>query len=164
MVAFSVSWSLYPALTPLECPDRMSLCVWLLCPGGKIMAVALSLGPDTAWVSVSPGMVLQPGVMLFCTIRPIPLGTKTSRLDRTSASLRVPYADLPAIPVASQLLVKTAAAAAKLLQSCSTLCDPIGGSPPSSPIPGILQARTLEWVAISFSGIGALVFHNLSRS
>ena len=45
----------------------------------------------------------------------------------------------------------TAAAAAKSLQSCPTLCDPIDGNPPGSPIPGILQARTLEWVAISFS-------------
>ena len=44
-----------------------------------------------------------------------------------------------------------AAAAAKSLQSCPTLCDPIAGSPPGSPVPGILQARTLEWVAISFS-------------
>ena len=44
-----------------------------------------------------------------------------------------------------------AAAAAKLLQSCPTLCNPIDGSPPGSPVPGILQARTLEWVAISFS-------------
>ena len=42
-------------------------------------------------------------------------------------------------------------AAAKLLQSCPTLCDPRDSSPPGSPIPGILQARTLEWVAISFS-------------
>ena len=42
-------------------------------------------------------------------------------------------------------------AAAKLLQSCPTLCDPIGGSPPGSSVPGILQARILEWVAISFS-------------
>ena len=40
---------------------------------------------------------------------------------------------------------------AKLLQSCPTLCDPIDGSPLGSPVPGILQARTLEWVAISFS-------------
>ena len=48
-------------------------------------------------------------------------------------------------------LPTAAAAAAKLLQSCPTLCDPIDGSPPGSPIPGILQARTLEWVAISFS-------------
>ena len=45
----------------------------------------------------------------------------------------------------------TYAAAAKLLQSRLTLCDPIDGSPPGSPVPGILQARTLEWVAISFS-------------
>ena len=44
-----------------------------------------------------------------------------------------------------------AAAAAKLLQSCPTLCDPIDSSPPGIPVPGILQARTLEWVAISFS-------------
>ena len=44
-----------------------------------------------------------------------------------------------------------AAAAAKSLQSCPTLCDTIDGSPPGSPVPGILQARTLEWVAISFS-------------
>ena len=44
-----------------------------------------------------------------------------------------------------------AATTAKSLQSCPTLCDPIDGSPPGSPVPGILQARTLEWVAISFS-------------
>ena len=47
--------------------------------------------------------------------------------------------------------LKTAAAAAKSLQSCPTLCDPIDGSPPGSLVPGILQARTLEWVAVSFS-------------
>ena len=46
---------------------------------------------------------------------------------------------------------KAAAAAAKLLQSGLTLCDPIDGSPPGSPVPGILQARTLEWVSISLS-------------
>ena len=57
----------------------------------------------------------------------------------------------------SQLIILTygmnavaAAAAAKSLQSCLTLCDPIDSSPPGSPVPGILQARTLEWVAISF--------------
>jgi len=43
---------------------------------------------------------------------------------------------------------------AKSLQSCPTLCDPIDGSPPGSTIPGILQARTLEWVAVSFSNAG----------
>ena len=50
-----------------------------------------------------------------------------------------------------QQSVSVAAAAAKSLQSCPTLCDPIEGSPSGSPAPGILQARTLEWVAISFS-------------
>ena len=51
----------------------------------------------------------------------------------------------------SELEVAAAAAAAKSLQSCLTLCDPIDGSPPGSPIPGILQTRILEWVAVSFS-------------
>ena len=60
------------------------------------------------------------------------------------------------IPIAPRCIWKgcnitNAAAAAKLLQSCLTLSDPIDGSPPGSPVPGILQARTLEWVAISFS-------------
>ena len=49
--------------------------------------------------------------------------------------------------------VCSAAAAAKSLQSCRTLCNSIDGSPPGSPVPGILQARTLEWVAISFSNV-----------
>ena len=50
-----------------------------------------------------------------------------------------------------RVVLMHAAAAAKLLQSCPTLCDPIDSIPPGSPVPGILQARTLEWVAISFS-------------
>ena len=56
----------------------------------------------------------------------------------------VPFTQLRNIPSA-------VAAAAKLLQSCPTLCDPTDGSPSGSPVPEILQARTLEWVAISFS-------------
>ena len=55
---------------------------------------------------------------------------------------------LPAFTLAGHL---SNTAAAKSLQSCTTLCDPIDGSPPGSPVPGILQARTLAWVAISFS-------------
>ena len=50
-------------------------------------------------------------------------------------------------------MFQATAATAKSLQSCLTLCDPIDGSPPGSPIPGILQARTLEWAAISFSKV-----------
>ena len=53
------------------------------------------------------------------------------------------------IPTSHLILMWNAAAAANSLQSCPTLCNPIDGSPPGSPVPGILQARTLEWVAIS---------------
>ena len=55
------------------------------------------------------------------------------------------------IEMAILRLKTSAAAAAKSLQSCLTLCDPRDGSPPGSPVPGILKARTLEWVVISFS-------------
>ena len=54
-------------------------------------------------------------------------------------------------PTTATFKVVVATAAAASLQSCLTLCDPLDGSPPGSPIPGILQARTLEWVAISFN-------------
>ena len=54
-------------------------------------------------------------------------------------------------PFLTSLCIIGSAAAAKLLQSCPTLCNPVDGSPPASPVLGILQARTLEWVAISFS-------------
>ena len=57
---------------------------------------------------------------------------------------------------------QTAAAAATSLQSCPTLCDPIDGSPPGSAIPGILQARTLEWGAIAFSIETAVTLKSLT--
>ena len=68
----------------------------------------------------------------------------------------ISYSDFSHPIPSTSFLVKfdngiSVAAAAKSLQSCPTLCDPIDGSPPGSPVPGILQARTLEWVAISFS-------------
>ena len=56
------------------------------------------------------------------------------------------------------MMCAAAAAAAKSLYSCLTLCDPIDGSPPGSPVPGILQAKTLEWVAISFSNIHTAIY------
>ena len=62
-----------------------------------------------------------------------------------------PPSHLPPHPIPQGHPSAAAAAAAKSLQSCLTLCDPIDGSPPGSPVPGILQARTLEWVTISFS-------------
>ena len=55
------------------------------------------------------------------------------------------------VPLPCLEIDPAAATAAKSLQSCPTLCDPIEDSPPGCPVPGILQARTLEWVAISFS-------------
>ena len=63
----------------------------------------------------------------------------------------VNHSDGPRDSLSKNSGVGAAAAAAKSLQSCPTLCDPIDGSPPGSPVPGILKARTLEWVAISFS-------------
>ena len=57
------------------------------------------------------------------------------------------------VAVIQSLAAAAAAAAAKSLQPCPTLCDPVDGSPSGSPVPGILQARTLEWVAISFSNV-----------
>ena len=73
--------------------------------------------------------------------------------DRTHAlcSGRVQSYHWTAREVPCGIFLIAAAAAAKSLQLCPTLCDPTDGSPPGSPIPEILQARTLEWVAISFS-------------
>ena len=74
------------------------------------------------------------------------------KVMRPSFSLpRISEKNLKLIISSRKWLAAAAAAAAKSLQSCLTLCDPIDGSPPGSPIPGILQARILEWVAISFS-------------
>ena len=75
----------------------------------------------------------------------MPLVTQALRgSTHLSHRIRVRTLDTLSTPAA-------AAAAAKSLQSCPTLCDPIDGSPTGCPVPGILQARTLEWVAISFS-------------
>ena len=62
-----------------------------------------------------------------------------------------PIVSFTSCPPLKDTPAAAAAAAAKLLQLCLTLCDPIDGSPPGFSVPGILQARTLEWVAISFS-------------
>ena len=77
-------------------------------------------------------------------------------LDYISSSLKVLVqlaSEVEAVFGAESLTCElfAAAAAAKSLQSCLTLCNPMDCSPPGSPVPGILQARTLEWVAISFS-------------
>ena len=70
---------------------------------------------------------------------------RNAGLDKAQAGIKIARRNI------NNLSYADAAAAAKWLQSCLTLCDPRDGSPPGSPIPGILQARILEWVAISFS-------------
>ena len=79
-------------------------------------------------------------------------GEDHSLNDSTSVSLqKAPCQFLPSVSCTQSICRSSFAAAAKSLQSCPTLCSPIDGSPPGSTVPGILQARTLEWVAISFS-------------
>ena len=68
-----------------------------------------------------------------------------------SGELPDPGMETTSPALAGGVFAIAAAAAAESLQSCPTVCNPIDGSPPGSPVPGILQARTLEWVAISFS-------------
>ena len=72
------------------------------------------------------------------------------RLQRSGRQSIIPYIASP-IVTCSPISLSMPTAAAKSLQSCPTLCDPIDGSPPGSPVPGILQARTLEWVAFLMS-------------
>ena len=86
---------------------------------------------------------------------------QSSSISTSTSLLSLPLSHLD--PWDSFLTDLPAAAAAKLLQSCPTLCDPIDGSPPGSPVPEILQARTLEWVAISFSNTWKWKVNSLSR-
>ena len=72
-------------------------------------------------------------------------------LDKTREVADQFHTETPDNTVRVAAIIAIPTAAAKLLQSCPTLCDPIDGSQPGSPVPGILQARTVEWVAISFS-------------
>ena len=85
------------------------------------MRASLCLGINTLWCSLYTGL---------CLFGSLPLGGS---------------------PSLGLLETPQVAAAAKSLQSCPTLCNPIDGSSPGSPVPGVLQARTLEWVAIFFS-------------
>ena len=73
---------------------------------------------------------------------------QNAQMDEAQAGIKIAGRNINMLLL---LRYADAATAAKSLQSCTTLCDPIDGSPPGSTIPGILQARTLEWVAISFS-------------
>ena len=98
----------------------------LLCPWGFFRQEYWS-----GWPFPSPGDLPKPGI-----------GPRSPNLQENS---------LPSEPPGNPRMLAAAAAAAQLRQSCPTLCNPVDGSPPGSPIPGILQARILDWVAISFS-------------
>ena len=106
--------------------------------------------------------LLSHHVQLFVTpwtvSRQAPLSLAFSRQEYWSGlpcpspeNLPKPKMETMSLALAGRFFISAAAAAAKSLQSCPTLCDPIDGSPLGSPVPGILQARILEWVAISFS-------------
>ena len=89
------------------------------------------------------------------------LGTEDSKLKSREpvntyflSTNYMPVTEDTAVNETLRVLAWTYTATAKSLQSCPTLCDPIDCSPPGFPVPGILQARTLEWVAISFSSAG----------
>ena len=71
--------------------------------------------------------------------------------ERGEERLQAPHLRSCLVQLIRSAAAAAAAAAAESLQLCPTLCDPIDGSPSGSPVPGILQARTLEWVAVSFS-------------
>ena len=121
----------------------MCICPLRLCgtPWTAACQAPLSMGISRReyWSGLScppPGDLPYPG------IDPMSL---TSNLDQHAGSLSL------APPGKPDITAYSAAAAAKSLQLCPTLCDPIDGSPPDSPVPGILQTRVLEWVAISFS-------------
>ena len=89
--------------------------------------------------------MIQPVLAIWSLVPPF------LKPDWTSGSSRFTYCWSLVWRILSITLLVCAAAVAKSLQSCPTLCNPIDGSPPGSTAPGILQARTLEWVAISFS-------------
>ena len=112
----------------------------------------IALEPLTVWIRHSPGRF--PQVSVAHCIKPQHDTIHDTLKGKPRAKLRINLSSLPFPTSSLQLLCYlwfAAAAAAQSLQSCPTLCNPIDGSPPGSPVPGILRARTLEWVAISFS-------------
>ena len=103
--------------------------------------------------SLSPGVCSNsPSLSLWCYQPSCPLSSPSSPALNLSQHQGL-FQWVGSLPQVAKVLgaYPAAAAAAKSLQSCPTLCDPIDGSPPGSPVPGILQARIQEWVAISFS-------------
>ena len=124
--------------------------VSLFCKGINLVIRALPSGPNHIPKALSPN-----NITLKFNFEHMNLGeTQIQSIAQTVVNLTTNKRELHEDPGSIVLEIhieQDTAATAKSLQSCPTLCDPIDGSPPGSLVPGILQARTLEWVAISFS-------------
>ena len=122
------------------------------CCKGETVGVRLLQGSTHCQRSISSCWYLRESPQIPRPEFRVAITTKYHKRELVPSYLCIPA---PVPETAMELLrITAAAAAAKSLQSCPTLCDPIDGSPPGSPVPWILQARTLEWVAISFSNAG----------
>ena len=122
----------------------------LFCKGINLVIRALPSGPNHIPKALPPN-----NITLKFNFEHMNLGeTQIQSIAQTVVDLTTNKRELHEDPSSIVLEIhieQDTAATAKSLQSCPTLCDPRDGSPPGSPVPGILQARTLEWVAISFS-------------
>ena len=129
-------------LNEMGIPDHL-ICLLRNVYAGQEATVRAGYG-TTDWFQIGKG-VCQGCILSPCLFN-LEYIMRKAGLEETQAGIKVPGRDINNLRYAD-----AAAAAAKLLQSCLTLCDPIHGSLPGSSVPGILQARTLEWVTISFS-------------
>ena len=152
----SLSWPWWSEVQLLSCvwlfATPWAVAYQLLCPWDF---PGNSPGVDCHFLlqGIFPTQGSNPG-LLHCRQTLYRLSHQGSPLGHGRAPLRFNHLQSPFLnsrKLEKKITMNTVTAAAKSLQSCPTLCDPIDGSPPGSPVPGILQARTLEWVAISFS-------------
>ena len=137
-----------------SCLEHMVLSTtWINCPSESCQSASPPPSRFSPWTPPGPAalsILNDPPPSVFRTFGPI-----RSLLSAVKEWLGLNLKKSPR---------SAAATAAKLLQSCPTLCDPIDGSPPGSPIPGILQARILEWVAISFSTKTSIIIQKTETS
>ena len=131
---------------PTRPPLRATLAfsAWFPLEPGNPAPLSDILGPTPSRSLTSPGLESRNPILA-----PIPTPPVLHFLNRLRPQLKTPVS--PGVLTSPAAAAAAAAAAAESLQSCPTLCDPMDCSPPGSAFPGILQARTLEWVAISFS-------------
>ena len=141
---------LWKILQEMGIPDHLT-CLLRNLYAGQEATVRTGHG-TTDWFQIGKGVrqgcILSPCLFNFYAEYIM----RNAGLEETQAGIKIAGRNINHLRYADDTtLMAESAAAAKSLQSCPTLCDPIDGSPPGSAIPGILQARTLEWVAISFS-------------